>query len=156
MAEKEEQSGTVVRPATPADAPAIAAVIARVAEEPQPVGFRRALSAEEVEQWRRRLSDQGTLIVAERDGAVVGFGALDFNTEEPDTCTLGVWVLPEHRRRGIATALGSQLLEFARDAGYRRVRGRLPEGNEPALSFLSSLGALVPLRNPEMRFELPL
>src|SRR5579884_3265622 len=80
MAEKEEQGGTVVRPATPADAPAIAAVIARVAEEPQPVGFRRALSAEEVEQWRRRLSDQGTLIVAERDGAVVGFGALDFNT----------------------------------------------------------------------------
>jgi RimJ/RimL family protein N-acetyltransferase len=156
MAEKEEQGGTVVRPATPADAPAIAAVIARVAEEPQPVGFRRALSAEEVEQWRRRLSDQGTLIVAERDGVVVGFGALDFNTEEPDTCTLGVWVLPEHRRRGIATALGSQLLEFARDAGYRRVRGRLPEGNEPALSFLSSLGALVPLRNPEMRFELPL
>jgi len=146
----------VVRPATPQDAKAIAAVIARVAEEPQPVGFRRALSADEVEQWRRRLSDQGAIVVAEREGQVVGFGALDFNTEEPDTCTLGVWVLPEHRRRGIATALGSQLLEFARDAGYRRVRGRLPEGNEPALSFLSSLGALVPLRNPEMRFELPL
>ena len=31
-------------------------------------------------------------------------------------------------------------------ARLRRIRGRLPEGNEPALSFLSSIGAMVPLR----------
>jgi len=52
--------------------------------------------------------------------------------------------------------LGESILDFAREAGYRRIRGRLPANNEPALSFLSGLGALVPLRNPEMRFELPL
>jgi ribosomal protein S18 acetylase RimI-like enzyme len=75
---------------------------------------------------------------------------------EPDTGLLGVWVLPDHRRRGLATDLAELLLEFARERGYRRIRGRLPEGNEAALSFLSSIGAMVPLRNPEMSFELPL
>ncbi|KAA0232009.1 GNAT family N-acetyltransferase [bacterium] len=60
------------------------------------------------------------------------------------------------RRRGLATALAEELLEFARERGYRRIRGRLPDGNEPALSFLSSIGAMVPLRNPDMSFELPL
>ncbi len=47
-------------------------------------------------------------------------------------------------------------LGFARDKGYKRIRGRLPQGNEEALAFLSSIGALVPIYNPDMRFELPL
>jgi AcrR family transcriptional regulator len=56
----------------------------------------------------------------------------------------------------LATDLADAILEFARERGFRRIRGRLPEGNEPALSFLSSIGAMVPLRNPDMTFELPL
>ena len=138
------------------DAPAIAAIIARVVQEPNPVAFTSALSAEQVTDWMKRLGDQGAIYLAEVDGKAVGFGALDFNTETPDTATLGVWILPEWRRRGIATEVGACLIEFAREAGYRRVRGRLPQNNEPALSFLSALGALVPMQNPEMRFELPL
>lgn len=145
-----------VRHAVGGDAAAIAAITARVVAEPRPGGLSRPLSTEEIERWLRRLGDQGTMLVAARGQDVVGFGALDFNTEDPDTCTLGVWVLPEHRRGGVATAIGSSLLDFAREAGYSRVRGRLPDGNEPALAFLSGLGALVPLQNPEMRFELPL
>ena len=104
----------------------------------------------------RRLGEDGTLVVAYDGSIPVAFGALDFNTTEPETGLLGVWVLPDHRRRGLATELAEQLIEFARDRGYRRIRGRLPEGNEPALSFLSSIGAMVPLRNPNMSFELPL
>ena len=48
------------------------------------------------------------------------------------------------------------LLEHAREHGFKRIVGRLPDNNEPALSFLSSIGGLVPIINPEMRFELPL
>lgn len=145
-----------IRPAGEDDGAAIAAIIARVVQEPNPVGFQSALDAEQVRAWLRRLSNQGAIFLTELDGQVVGFGALDYNTETPDTATIGVWILPEYRRRGLATQIGENLLEFARDAGYKHVRGRLPANNEPALSFLSGLGALVPLRNPEMRFELPL
>ena len=37
-----------------------------------------------------------------------------------------------------------------------RIRGRLPQQNQIALSFLSGIGALVPMYNPETIFELPI
>ena len=146
---------TEIRRATPTDAEAVAAIV-RALGEPDialPPGFR---SAEQTHAWLDRLGEDGALFIAYDGSIPMAFGALDFNTSEPETGVLGVWVLPDHRRRGLATAVADALLEFARGRGYRRIRGRLPDNNEPALSFLSSIGAMVPLRNPEMTFELPL
>lgn len=120
------------------------------------VGLPADFNEDSAREWVRRLGDQGTLIVAYDGSIPVAFGAIDYNTTEPDTAVLGVWVSPDHRRRGLATVMADELLAFAREAGYRRIRGRLPDNNEPALSFLSSIGAMVPLRNPTMTFELPL
>jgi GNAT superfamily N-acetyltransferase len=147
---------TTIRRAGDTDAAAIASIIEQVVAEPRPVGFASVMTPDQVAGWLRRLGDQGCVFVADLDGKAAAFGALDFNTEQPETGTIGVWVLPEYRRRGLAMQLGKTVLDFAREAGYKRIRGRLPDDNEPALSFLSSLGALVPLQNPEMRFELPL
>ncbi len=47
-------------------------------------------------------------------------------------------------------------LEFARGKGYEKVRGRIPAGNEAALSFFSSIGALVPRVGRDLKYELPL
>ena len=104
----------------------------------------------------KRLGGEGGVFLATVEGKVVGFAALDYNTFEPDTVVLGVWMLPEARRKGIGTALAEYALGFARDKGYKRIRGRLPQDNVIALSFLSSIGALVPIYNPDARFELPL
>ncbi len=144
------------RTASKDDAEAIAAVIDDVVRGPNPVGFERALGAADVGRWIERLGETGVIQLAEDEGTVIGFGALDFNTQEPDRATLGVWVLSGGRRRGIGTALAERLLEHAREHGFKRVVGRLPETNEPALSFLSSIGGLAPIINPGMRFELPL
>lgn len=145
---------TELHRATEADAEGVASIIRSLGAEN--VGLGDGFDATRVREWIKRLGDQGTMIVA-MDGSIpVAFGAIDYSTVEPDTGLLGVWVHPDHRRRGLATTLAEELLEFARERGYRRIRGRLPEGNEPALSFLSSIGAMVPLRNPEMSFELPL
>jgi GNAT superfamily N-acetyltransferase len=138
------------------DAEAIAHVIAVVFKEPNPVGFERPLSPDDVRTWLSRLGGEGGVFLAAIGGNVVGFAALDYNTIEPDTVVLGVWMIPEVRRRGIGTALAEYALGFARDKGYTRIRGRLPQDNEVALTFLSSIGALVPIYNPEARFELPL
>ncbi len=143
-----------LRRAASSDAECIADIVRALGQEN--VGLPADFNAERVREWLKRLGDDGTVIVA-LDGSIpVAFGALDFNTTEPETALLGVWVLPDHRRQGLATAVAEQLVEFARDRGYRRIRGRLPDGNEPALSFLSGIGAMVPLRNPNMTFELPL
>ena len=145
------------RRATMVDAPGIAIIIAEVASEPNPVAFDQPFPIDKVERWIQRLGEQGSLFVAVTQRAeIAGFGALDFSTTEPDTALLGVWVRRQYRRQGIGTALAECALDFAREIGYKRVRGRLPERNEPALSFLSAIGALVPLRNPDTRFELPL
>ncbi|WP_322795747.1 GNAT family N-acetyltransferase [Tepidiforma sp.] len=145
---------TEIRRATLADAEGIAAILRGMGNEN--VGLEGPFDAARVTAWLRRLGDDGALFVAYDGSIPVAFGALDFDTADPGTGLLGVWVLPEYRRRGLATDLAEAILEFARQHGYRRIRGRLPEGNEPALSFLSSIGAMVPLRNPNMRFELPL
>ena len=138
------------------DAAAIVHVIEVAMREPNPVGFDHALTPDEVRTWLSRLGGEGGVFLAIIDGTVVGFAALDYNTIEPDTVVLGVWMLPDVRRRGIGTALAEYALGFARDKGYKRIRGRLPQNNEVALTFLSSIGALVPIYNPEARFELPL
>ncbi|MEO9254915.1 MAG: GNAT family N-acetyltransferase [Tepidiformaceae bacterium] len=145
--------GSDIRRATNEDADGIAAIIRGLGDN---TGLPADFTPERVIEWMRRLGGDGVLIVA-CDGSIpIAFGALDFSTTEPETGILGVWVLPEHRRRGLATALADDIVDFARDRGYRRIRGRLPDGNQPALSFLSAIGAMVPLRNPDMTFELPL
>jgi GNAT superfamily N-acetyltransferase len=119
-------------------------------------GFDGPMSVDQVRTWIARQGGDGGCFLAFIGGKPVGFAALDFNTQEPDTVVLGVWLLTEVRRKGIGTALAEYALGFARDKGYKRIRGRLPQDNEIALSFLSSIGALVPMYNPEARYELPL
>jgi GNAT superfamily N-acetyltransferase len=156
MSETNVQAEPTYRQANVNDADSIASVITEAMKEPNPVGFERALTPDEVRTWISRMGGEGGAFLAIMDGKVIGFAALDFNTFEPDTVVLGVWMLKEMRRRGIGTALAEYALGFARDKGYRRIRGRLPQDNEIALTFLSSIGALVPIYNPEARFELPL
>ncbi|HEY4670134.1 MAG TPA: GNAT family N-acetyltransferase [Tepidiformaceae bacterium] len=145
---------TELRRATLPDADDIAGVVRSLGDEN--VGLPANFTTERVQEWLKRLGEQGTVILAFDGSIPVAFGAIDFSTTEPDTALLGVWVAPAHRRRGLATDLAEELIEFAREKGFRRIRGRLPDGNEAALSFLSSIGAMVPLRNPDMTFELPL
>jgi len=143
-----------LRVATIADADGVANIVRSLGTED--VGLRGDFDVDRAREWIKRLGESGTMMLA-LDGSIpVAFGALDFSTTEPETGILGVWVSPEHRRRGLATAIANELVDFARENGYQRIRGRLPDGNEPALSFLSAIGAMVPLRNPNMSFELPL
>jgi len=144
------------RQATIHDADAVAQIINTVVQEPNPVGFEGVMTADGVRTWLTRLGGEGGIFLCFVDANAIGFSAIDFDTHQPDTAVLGVWLLPDRRRKGIGTALAEYALGFARDKGYRRIRGRLPQGNANALSFLSSIGALVPMYNPDTVFELPL
>jgi GNAT superfamily N-acetyltransferase len=114
------------------------------------------MSAGDVRTWLTRLGADGGLFLCLVDSKPAGFSAIDFDTHAPETAVLGVWMLPEHRRKGIGTGLAEYALGFARDKGFKRIRGRLPAQNQTALSFLSGIGALVPIYNPEAVFELPI
>jgi RimJ/RimL family protein N-acetyltransferase len=144
-----------VRRATPDDADQIAEIIGEIILEDNPVGFDREWSDEEVVAWMERQGDQGTMLVIDDGRHVLGFAAIDFDSATPDECSFGSWIRERNRRQGYGTALANEALAFARDKGYKRIRARLPRDNEPALSYLSSIGAMVPLRSPGTRFELP-
>jgi RimJ/RimL family protein N-acetyltransferase len=145
---------TDIRNATKDDAEAITSVIRGLGTPNS--GLSGDWDQDRVREWISRLGGDGLIVVAYDGSIPAAFGALDYSTTEPEIGLLGVWVLPEHRRKGLATDIADRLIDFARERGYRKIRGRLPEGNEPALSFLSAIGAMVPLRNPSMSFELPL
>ncbi len=149
-------SEPVYRQATTDDAEAVANIINIVVEEPNPVGFDGPTTPDNVRTWLTRQGTGAGIFLCLIEDKAVGFSALDFDTQEPETVILGVWLLPEQRRRGLGTALAECALDFARDKGYKRIRGNLPEHNETALSFLSGIGALVPIYNPEVVFELPI
>ena len=146
-----------VRRATKADAAQISEIISELLREPNPVAFGGPRSPEEIEQWMERQGDQGAFFVIEDDRQrVLGFATVDFNSAEPEAATFGAWIRQQNRRQGHGTALAEYALAFARQQGYKRIKARLPRDNEPALSYLSSIGALVPLFNPGTTFELPI
>jgi ribosomal protein S18 acetylase RimI-like enzyme len=99
---------------------------------------------------------RGAWFVCRIDRQTAGFAALEPVPAEREAAALGVWVLPSSRRQGVGTSLALMALNFARGKGYRKVRGTIPAGNEAALSFFSSIGALVPRVAGDLKYELPL
>jgi RimJ/RimL family protein N-acetyltransferase len=146
---------TTIRQAAIDDADLLAEIIAEVVAEPEPVIFERALSPDEVRAWLERLRDGGAIFVIADVGRLLAFAAIEPIADAPGECSLGTWVRPAHRRQGHGTDLAEAALSFASEHEYKRIRGQLPEGNEPALSYLSAIGALVPLTNPGSSFILP-
>lgn len=144
------------RRATPDDATHISEIIEEIVAEPNPVGLEGPMSPDEVVQWIDRQGNYGAMFVAEEEGELLGFSAVDFDSSRAEECTIGAWIRSTARRRGLASILFEEALGFAGDQGYKRVRGRLPEANEAALSFLSTIGALVPIINPGARYDMPI
>ena len=143
-----------VRRATPDDAEQIAEIVQELLAEGRSVGFQ-SMTADEIRTWMDRQGDDGAVFVLDDGRFLLGFASLDFDSSRPNECTFGAWIRERNRRQGFGTALADEALEFARERGYKRIRGRLPSDNEPALSYLSSIGALVPLKSPGTTFELP-
>ena len=144
------------RRAAAGDAAQIAAIIAELIEEPQPVAFERALSTAEVrDAWLGDDEGGAAVFVVEDAGRLLAFAVVEPLEGASEDCSLGAWVRAAERRKGYATVLAEEALAFTRERGYQAIRARLPEDNEPALSYLSSIGALVPLANPGAHFVLP-
>ncbi len=145
------------RQATKDDAGAIAAVGASVTEElGEAGGLPGPTTTETVSERIAGYAGRGAMFVCETDEGVCGFAALEPDPQEPGCAVMGVWLLPTARRKGIGRSLALMALDFARAAGYDKVRGTLPSGNEAALSFFSEIGALAQVVGGGMQYELPL
>jgi GNAT superfamily N-acetyltransferase len=114
----------------------------------------RALAAYEklkpptAEAARRLLGDIGRrirVLMAEEDGVCVGYAIYLFTYSSflarPTLYLEDVFVMPEHRGRGLGRAFIDVLLREARREGCGRMEWVVLRWNKPALRFYEKLGA---------------
>ena len=134
----------MIRPARPADVPAIYQLIVDLAEYersgPEVTGTR--------EDLHRSLFGPDPAVfahVAEHEGQVVGF-ALWFLNYSTWLCQHGIYledlyVTPRLRGQGLGRALLAELAALCVERGYDRLQWWVLDWNEPALGFYARLGA---------------
>lgn len=148
-----------IDPAAQRDTGRLAAGVAQVVNAIVAEGENMALpgrtTADQIRERVDRLGERGGIFYAVERDRVVAFASLQPVEGDEETAILGVWVLPECRRRGLGTDLSRAAIEHARDHGFAKVQGTIPSENEPALSFFSAVGPIAAIEGGGMRYELP-
>ncbi|MDK1474809.1 GNAT family protein [Streptomyces sp. 549] len=81
------------------------------------------------------------IAVTTPDGAVVGHAGFHGPPDEAGTVEVGYSVVPEHRRRGHATAMLAELLRLAAsEPDVRTVRASISPGNAGSLATVARFG----------------
>ena len=145
------------RKATADDAEAVASVGAAVWDE---LGDRSGLpgrmTADGVRVRLDEWGDRGGLFLCDSGDGVCGFGLVQPDVNHPDHAVMGVWLAADARGKGLGRDLAVMGTEFATAAGYKSLRGIIPEGNEPALSFFGDFASMAQIVGQGMEYELPL
>jgi L-amino acid N-acyltransferase YncA len=136
-------------------APGVANVVNSIVAEGPNMALPGRMNADQVKDWINELGERGGMFYALVRDKVVAFAALRAMDEEAGTARVGVWVLPEHRRRGLGMELSRAAIEYARARGYSKLQGTIPGDNESALSFFSAVGPIAAIEGGGMRYELP-
>ena len=103
---------------------------------------------EQLEYLRETVSTPGSLLlVAEEEGAVVGF-ALTYLDREPEPWMESLHVLREFRSHGAGRLLMAATARELRLRGHDRLRLGVVEGNTAASRFYERLGAVRAGREP--------
>jgi GNAT superfamily N-acetyltransferase len=133
-----------IRPAIPADAGTIAALVRELADYEKLLPEARGTAAD----FERELSSPNPVIrvlIAEWDGEPAGFALFFFNfstfVARPGLYLEDLFVRPALRSHGIGRALLRELARIARARDCGRMEWAVLDWNEPALKFYRSLGA---------------
>lgn len=134
----------VIRPGTPDDVHAVAELLA---ESAAAQGSAASLCVDAGALLRDGFGDHPRfhLLVAEVGQRVAGV-ALYFFNYSTWISTKGLYledlfIVPGHRRQGLARAMMQKLAQIARDCGCLRFQWLVLRSNEPAVRFYESLGA---------------
>jgi putative acetyltransferase len=135
-----------IRQARPEDAAPLVELGAAVGREPEAwllntEGWR---SVAEERRYLRALKrhPDAAVYVAEDDGAIVGrlSVARDPHGASRHVADLGLMVAASHRRRGVGQALLEQAVEWAGEAGIRKLELHVFPWNEPAIRLYERFG----------------
>jgi phosphinothricin acetyltransferase len=100
-------------------------------------------SPEDRARWLEHRLPRHPVLVAERGGEILGWGALSPYSERPAyaaTAEVSVYVDPDHQKRGVGRALTAALLAAATDGELHVVLARICTENTGSISMVRSLG----------------
>ncbi|UGT63113.1 GNAT family N-acetyltransferase [Nocardia asteroides] len=128
-----------VRPATPADAEAMAALRAAVAAEGRWIGAEPPVDEVAAAAATRAAIAEGKgVFVADADGVLAGTAFTYVST--PGVTTFGMMVAAGHRGYGIGAALLDRVVAWAREQGAHKVTLQVWPHNEPAIALYRRAG----------------
>lgn len=131
----------IVRPARPADAAAMAALLNRIIRIGGTTAHQHEKSADQV--LADYILGPGTICchVAEQAGSVIGFQALGhYPALPPRWGDIGSFVAPDLQARGTGAALFAATLGAARAAGLVAINATIRADNAPGLAYYARLG----------------
>jgi GNAT superfamily N-acetyltransferase len=135
----------VIRPASPADVPAIHQMIVDLAEYER---GRHEVTASEADLHRALFGERPAVFahVAEDAGEVAGFAMWFLNystwTGRHGIYLEDLYVKPGKRGGGHGTALLTELARICAERGYPRLQWWVLDWNTPAIEFYRALGAV--------------
>ena len=133
-----------IRRATVDDAAPIAAVLNTVIAEGNLTLFDRPFSVEDERRFIAALGPRSALHVADEDGRILGVQSIDlFSTAASSmshVATMGTWLSPDSRGRGIGRQLFTESVSFARRHDYSKIVVQILAMNARSLRFYRGLG----------------
>ena len=98
---------------------------------------------DEQREWFERHGSNYPILVAEEEGAIVGWASLSPWSDRcgySDTAEISLYVKERYRRKGIGKKLAEAILGKGRDAGLHTVIARISEGNDVSIHIFETCG----------------
>ncbi len=97
-----------------------------------------------LEDWARKLPEMlaggGRILIAQSQGRASGFVCMLAADADGSVYINNLHALPEHKGRGVGSALLDAAEQWARACGARAMHLRVLESNKPAIGFYESRG----------------
>ncbi|MFX1375320.1 MAG: GNAT family N-acetyltransferase [Promethearchaeota archaeon] len=101
-------------------------------------------TAKQEREYLSSLSEREGIFIAEFNNKVVGFLSLDLWSKAIDSFkhvgTIGTFILPDWRGKGIGYNLADHTFDFAKTNDYEKIVIYVRKGNERAIKFYQNLG----------------
>ena len=131
----------IIRPATPADAPAMAGLQAAIIALGGTTAHQHPKTADQVQADYIDGATALTCVVAEADGALIGFQAVGTHPALPEGWgDIGSYVRPGSQAKGIGGAMFAATRSAAKTLGLRHLNATIRADNVPGLAYYTRMG----------------
>jgi L-amino acid N-acyltransferase YncA len=139
----EAVSNFIIRPATLDDLRAITDIYNQAVLTTTASFDTEIKTLEEQRSWFERHGPKNPVLVAEKDGVIVGWAALSLWSDRraySNTAEASLYIAESSRHKGIGRKLSEAIINAGRDAGLHTLIARIVAGNDASLNLAEMQG----------------